>query len=162
MVGWKRAIGGVAGECVERIARDWFDRTGRGCSTQRGAWDPTARLVDVNEDSIRTAVLFGSRRGVHAFTKGDVALGPVVAQHLHEDRLFWSCEMDESELPRAVETLGEGAIVFASDYPHWDCTFPGAVDALARRNDLSRTAKERIFSDNALRLYGARLGDGSQ
>jgi len=329
VVDWKRAIGGTAGERVERIAREWFDRTGHGSSTQPGAWDPAARLADMDKDSIHTAVLFGSSRGVHAFTGGDVALGPIVARafndwlasycardpsrlkaaawvaledietackeaeravsdlgavgvvippfagdmamddphyfplykrveelgvpllvhgagelgslaaryhthvrrhavafplslmmasqelicggilerfsrlrvalleggvgwvpwwidrldehyelqpsaapfirakpselvarYLQEDRLFWSCELDESELPRAVETLGDGAIGFASDYPHWDCTFPGAVDTLASRDDLSSTAKERMFADNALRLYGSRLGDG--
>ena len=89
-----------------------------------------------------------------------VSPSELVARYLREDRLFWSCEMDEAELPRAVEILGEGAVVFASDYPHWDCTFPGAVDALASRKDLSSSAKERIFSDNALRLYGAHLGSG--
>lgn len=327
MVDWKRAIGGEAGERVERIAREWFDRTGQGSSTQRGAWDPAARLADMDVDSIQTAVLFGSSRGVHALSGGDATLGPVVARafndwlasycerdssrlkatawvaledieaaceeaeravlqlgavgvvvppftgdmsmddphftplyeciealdvpllvhgsgelgslaaryHTHvqrhavafplslmmasmelvcggvlerfsrlrlalleggvgwvpwwidrldehyalqpsatpfirakpselvaryrrEDRIFWTCEMDEAELPRAVEYLGEGAILFASDYPHWDCTFPGAVAALANREDLSNAAKCRIFLDNATSLYGTRLG----
>jgi len=330
VVDWKRIIGGTDGERVERIARDWFDRTGQGSSTQPGAWDPGARLVDMDREAIELAVLFGSSRGVRSLTGGDVSLGPAVARafndwlasycgrdparlkaaawvaledidracgeaeravaelgavgvvvppftadmamddpHFHplyeqvesldvpllvhgagelgslgeryhthvrrhavafplslmmasmelvcggilerfprlrvalleggvgwvpwwldrldehyelqpsaapfirekpsqlvarylaEGRLFWSCEMDEAELPRAVERLGEGAILFASDYPHWDCTFPGAVEALERRKDLSSAAKERMLSKNAEGLYGARLGADS-
>ncbi len=97
MVDWKRAIGGAPGERVERIAREWFDRTGHGSSTQRGAWDPAARLVDMDVDAIRTAVLFGSSRGVHSLTGGDAALGPVGARAFN-DWLASYCERDPSRL----------------------------------------------------------------
>jgi predicted TIM-barrel fold metal-dependent hydrolase len=71
--------------------------------------------------------------------------------------MFWSCEPDEACLGAAIECVGSHAIVFASDYPHVDCTFPGAVDVVHTRDDLDSEAKQRLLCDNALALYGARL-----
>ena len=44
-------------------------------------------------------------------------------------------------------------VVYASDYCHWDCTFPDTVKIIAERNDVSDTSKKRIFDENAARLY---------
>ena len=46
------------------------------------------------------------------------------------------------------------SVVFASDYPHADGTFPGSTRALLETHDLDETATRRILRDNALRLYG--------
>jgi predicted TIM-barrel fold metal-dependent hydrolase len=81
----------------------------------------------------------------------------LIARYVEEDRLFWSCEPDEACLGAAVDCVGPSAIVFASDYPHVDCTFPGAVDLVRTRNDLGDDAKQRLLCDNSLALYGARL-----
>ena len=42
-----------------------------------------------------------------------------------------SFEVDERTLPALAPFVGPGRIVWGSDYPHHDATFPGAVDALA-------------------------------
>jgi predicted TIM-barrel fold metal-dependent hydrolase len=324
---WARAIGGDQGARVNAAAQRWFDQVGHGSSTRPGAWDPRARLVDMDADGIDTAVLFGSSRGPASVSAGDAELEPLVARafndwladyctvdnrrlkaaawvplldidaacaeaqrsveqlgavgvvvnpctgdyalddprffplydvlqsldvpalvhgtgavgdfltrryHTHmrrhavafplslqmatmdivcggvlerfdrlrvavfeggagwvpwwidrldehhelapyaspfitdkpsrliaryidEARLFWSCEPDEALLGAAVEQLGPQAIVFASDYPHVDCTFPGAVDAVADRADLDDAAKHGLLAANAHALYGARL-----
>jgi uncharacterized protein len=61
-------------------------------------------------------------------------------------RQCWvSCEPGERELPHAIEVLGAEKIVFASDYHHFDATFPGAVAALAERTDVSEADKDVIF-----------------
>lgn len=81
----------------------------------------------------------------------------LVARYVDEHRLFWSCEPDEACLGAAIDYIGPQAVVFASDYPHVDCTFPGAVDLLRKRDDLDDDAKQRLLLDNALALYGPRL-----
>ena len=67
---------------------------------------------------------------------------------------FISCDADELILPAVVDIVGEDNIIFNSDYPHHDCTFPGAVAALTDRTDLSERVKRKILGDNAQRLYG--------
>jgi uncharacterized protein len=47
-----------------------------------------------------------------------------------------------------------GSVVFASDYPHADGTFPGSTRGLLETRELDRTAVRRVLRDNALRLYG--------
>lgn len=67
---------------------------------------------------------------------------------------YISCEPDERTLPAMVQFIGEDRIIFASDYPHHDATFPGAVAELKDRQDLPEEAKRKILGENAARLYG--------
>ena len=57
-------------------------------------------------------------------------------------------------MPAVVDACGEGVVVYASDYHHWDCKFPDTVKIIAERNDLSASAKRGILTDNPKRLYG--------
>jgi predicted TIM-barrel fold metal-dependent hydrolase len=72
---------------------------------------------------------------------------------LEHGQLYFSCEADETELPRVVETLGDDWIVFASDYSHFDARFPGAAQPLIENKQLSDSSKRKILNDNARRLY---------
>jgi predicted TIM-barrel fold metal-dependent hydrolase len=47
------------------------------------------------------------------------------------------------------------SVVFASDYPHGDCTFPGSTRPLLDAVDLDGGSRRRILCGNAARLYGA-------
>jgi predicted TIM-barrel fold metal-dependent hydrolase len=69
-------------------------------------------------------------------------------------RCFIGCDPDEKGVAHVVDTLGEGVVVYASDYCHWDCKFPDTVKIIEARTDLSETAKQRILDDNGRRLYG--------
>ena len=66
---------------------------------------------------------------------------------------FVSCEPEEKSLRFVTDSLGPGAIVYASDYPHWDCEFPGSVRAIAERDELSDDVKRAILGGNARRLF---------
>jgi len=77
------------------------------------------------------------------------------SEYLKTGRYFFSCEPDERMLGRVVDEIGDDLIIFASDYPHWDGTFPNAVRKLRDRDDLSETSKRKILGENALRLYPA-------
>jgi predicted TIM-barrel fold metal-dependent hydrolase len=51
--------------------------------------------------------------------------------------------------------VGAECIVWASDYPHPDAHFPGAVSkTLAAMADVSPSARHKIFATNPARFYG--------
>jgi predicted TIM-barrel fold metal-dependent hydrolase len=64
-----------------------------------------------------------------------------------------SCDPDEVTIPAVVDYIGEDHVCWASDYPHWDAIFPGAVAELRKHlNGLSEAAHEKILGDNARRF----------
>ena len=65
---------------------------------------------------------------------------------------FFSCEPDEPHLPALVEGLGADRVVFASDYPHFDCKFPDSVDAIVNAG-LHESAIDAVTKTSATRLY---------
>lgn len=67
--------------------------------------------------------------------------------------IFFSCEAEEKGLASAIETLGEDVVLWASDYPHWDMTWPGMVDDIMKRKDVSESAKRKLFFENPHRFY---------
>jgi uncharacterized protein len=71
-------------------------------------------------------------------------------------RQCWvSFEIDEPTLPLLAPLLGVERIVWGSDYPHADSTFPGAVKALRGTiAALPDAAQDRILGGNASELYG--------
>jgi predicted TIM-barrel fold metal-dependent hydrolase/ketosteroid isomerase-like protein len=66
-----------------------------------------------------------------------------------------SYEVDEKTLPVLAGLIGPERIVWGSDYPHHDATFPGAVAALRRTMaPLPPDDQARILGANARRVYG--------
>lgn len=74
------------------------------------------------------------------------------SEYVERGRVYFFCESEEKMLPY-VAGLWEDAVVFTSDYPHWDAKFPGAVAAMVERNDLTERQKRKILSENAARFY---------
>ncbi len=68
-------------------------------------------------------------------------------------RCFVSCDPDESTLEFVVPMVGEDRVIYASDYPHFDSRFPDTVRLIAEHPRLTDSAKKKILSENALRLY---------
>lgn len=66
---------------------------------------------------------------------------------------FVAVEEPEPGLAAMLEAYPE-CVVFASDYPHGDCTFPGSTRALLETPDLVETARRDVLRENARRLYG--------
>lgn len=67
---------------------------------------------------------------------------------------FYATEPEESTLPYVLESVGDDAILFASDYPHWDGNFPYMVSTVRGRTDISDQQKAKITRANAMKLYG--------
>jgi predicted TIM-barrel fold metal-dependent hydrolase len=70
-------------------------------------------------------------------------------------RQCWiSFELDETTLPALAPHTGTERIVWGSDYPHADSTFPGALDELrATIAPLDDAAQARVLGLNARDLY---------
>jgi predicted TIM-barrel fold metal-dependent hydrolase len=75
------------------------------------------------------------------------------SEYVKDGRVFFSFEPEDSMLPFCLEHLGEDVFLFASDYPHWDMTFPHAVSGLMERPDVTAEQKRKLTYDNAFRFY---------
>jgi predicted TIM-barrel fold metal-dependent hydrolase len=66
-----------------------------------------------------------------------------------------STDPEDGVIGAVVQAIGDECIVWASDYPHPDAHFPGAVtESRERMAGMPEASRRRIFADNAARLYG--------
>ena len=82
------------------------------------------------------------------------ALKKTPSEYARSGNIYFSCEADEWLLPQALKLVGENQIVWASDFPHWDNSYPGSIDEIRNRGDITDTQKQKILADNCRRLYG--------
>lgn len=69
-----------------------------------------------------------------------------------------STDPEDGVVESVVGALGDDCVVWASDYPHPDAHFPGAVaESLERTARLAERSRQKIFAENAARLYGIRV-----
>jgi predicted TIM-barrel fold metal-dependent hydrolase len=66
---------------------------------------------------------------------------------------FVSVDCDEEPAKYTVDWIGEGNIVFSTDYPHADAKYPEASERFLKL-PLSDSAKRKIMWDNCAKLYG--------
>lgn len=67
---------------------------------------------------------------------------------------FWySIEIEESTVPYIIERIGADRLLWASDYPHWDTSWPHSVQHFLSRTDISDADKRTILGDSPARLY---------
>ena len=70
------------------------------------------------------------------------------------DQCFVSVEDAEPGIELLVEEYPD-SVVYASDYPHPDATFPGATRSLLTTDVLTKEQRRAVCRTNGLRLYGA-------
>lgn len=70
----------------------------------------------------------------------------------HRRHPYITCESDEKLLPIALAEIGESHVCMATDYPHFDSTFPYTVSGIAERPDLTQRQKRMILEENAAAL----------
>lgn len=75
------------------------------------------------------------------------------SEYLLGGSCYFSCEPDEVNLSPMIDAVGEDQVLFASDYPHFDCKHPDAVTTIAATAALSERAMTKITATNAARLY---------
>ena len=70
------------------------------------------------------------------------------------EQCFLSCDPDDQTIAAMMEFGGDRTIIWGSDYPHYDCWFPGAVAELERNCErLSPSQRAQVLGENAARLY---------
>jgi predicted TIM-barrel fold metal-dependent hydrolase len=67
---------------------------------------------------------------------------------------FVSTEPGDSHVAIVAKIIGAERILFASDFPHYDAVFPGAVQAFVDNAGLDEPARKAILGENAERLLG--------
>ncbi len=86
------------------------------------------------------------------------------SEYIKSGRVFFSCEPGDTLIPFFLEHVGEDAMLFASDYLHFDALFvgepshdgkpyPGTVATLMAREELPDSAKRKMVLDNSLKFY---------
>ncbi len=67
---------------------------------------------------------------------------------------FVSMDPDDGVAPSVIARVGDDCVVWASDYPHIDAPFPGAVkETLETLASLPEESVRKVLGGNALRLY---------
>jgi predicted TIM-barrel fold metal-dependent hydrolase len=78
-----------------------------------------------------------------------------VEDYFTDGRIFIGCEGNEKALAYAIERVGPGPFMFASDFPH-EISIANCreeIDEILERTDLPEAHKQAILADNARRFY---------
>lgn len=67
--------------------------------------------------------------------------------------IFFGCESNERMLPQVMDIIGADTVMYASDYPHWDCEYPESLHKIQSREDLSEVQRQALLHDTAARFY---------
>ena len=82
------------------------------------------------------------------------------SEYLRSGRCYFGVEPEERWIGQAADVVGAGALLYASDYPHWDSGWPHTVSAIRDRQDLGDDLKRKVLGENALRFYGLPVPAG--
>ncbi len=75
------------------------------------------------------------------------------SEYLQGGQIYCGVEPEEKMISYVVGEIGSETLMYASDYPHWDMTWPESSVLIWRREDLSLEAKKNILEKNARRFY---------
>jgi rod shape-determining protein MreB len=92
---------------------------------------------------------------VFAGAVGALKLALAMPPSAYFRRQIWATFQTDHAGLRLLDTLGEDRVMWASDYPHADSTWPESKRAIEDNfKDVSVAARRRILCDNARELYG--------
>ena len=78
-----------------------------------------------------------------------------ISEQMEGGRFFSSIEMSEGQdmIEMVTDFMGKGVLMYASDYPHFECRFPGSVEFFMKWT-LSDDMRRTMFWENPVRFYG--------
>jgi predicted TIM-barrel fold metal-dependent hydrolase len=76
------------------------------------------------------------------------------SEYVRGGNIFFHGEGDEVLLPEAMRWLGTGCVFYASDFPHWDHSYPHNIEEFQEMEALSTDERKALLRDNCLRMYG--------
>ena len=89
------------------------------------------------------------------FWRSHSKLALATAPSAYFRRQIWATFQTDHAGLRLLDTLGEDRVMWASDYPHADSTWPESKRAIEDNfKDIAPAARRRILCDNARQLYG--------
>ena len=79
-----------------------------------------------------------------------------ISDYMCGGRFFSSIEMHEGEdmIKMVMDFLGDGVLMYASDYPHPECMFPASPDHALAWQSFNPAQMQKLMWDNAVRFYG--------
>jgi predicted TIM-barrel fold metal-dependent hydrolase len=78
------------------------------------------------------------------------------SEYMTNGRFFASVTIHEGEKMAAMVTdfLGDGVLMYSSDYPHAECRFPDSTNQVLAWKSPGEEAMRKMFWDNARRCFG--------
>ena len=78
------------------------------------------------------------------------------SEYMTNGRFFASVTIHEGEKMAAMVTdfLGDGVLMYSSDYPHAECRFPDSTNQVLAWKSPGEAAMRKMFWDNARRCFG--------
>jgi uncharacterized protein len=91
----------------------------------------------------------------YAYVGSTAELKMKPSEYLSSGRYFCSIERQEGEDMFSAVTgfLGDGVLMYASDYPHSECQFPDSVDNILAWASLTPETRKKLMWDNAARFF---------
>ena len=79
----------------------------------------------------------------------------LLSEHFAAGRVFCNIEAHEHEpmFNMVTGALGDGVLMFGSDYPHYESWFPHSVTRSSNGRAWSRTTRRKLFWENANRCF---------
>jgi predicted TIM-barrel fold metal-dependent hydrolase len=87
---------------------------------------------------------------------GTAALQNKISEQMAGGRFFASLEMAEGEdmIQMVIDFLGEDVLMYASDYPHPECQYPGSVDHFLGWSTIDERMRKKLLFENAAKCFG--------
>jgi predicted TIM-barrel fold metal-dependent hydrolase len=76
------------------------------------------------------------------------------SEYMTSDQFFYAFELEESTVPYVIQRIGADKLLYSSDYPHWDTSWPNTVKMFTGRDDISNADKRQIAWQNPQNFYG--------
>ena len=77
----------------------------------------------------------------------------MIEEYVQSGRLFVGVEANDKMLVDELKLLGDGQILYSSDFPHGEGRDDAAIEII-QRNDITDDQKRKILYENAVNLYG--------
>jgi predicted TIM-barrel fold metal-dependent hydrolase len=89
------------------------------------------------------------------YVGGTALLKQKPSEYITGGRFFCSIERQEGEdmFNAVTGFLGDGVLMYASDYPHSECQFPDSVANILAWSSVKPNTREKLLWDNASRFF---------
>lgn len=164
----------------DRLQHFLLGEMGYGALWWHGLGNPMSMMLAVT-DILCKGVLEKFPRLRVAFLEGQAGWLPWLLEHLDElyelrpgdcplitkkpsayvesGQFFISADSRERQIPLVANTVSEDILLYNSDYPHFDGSFPGSIAPIRENAGLSERQKRKMLSENAARLLSGPARD---